>query len=241
MSDTKDREKLQIIKDAIKTLDKAVSVFCEKIGTPDWVEDKKVYRYKTPTSLHFQVLMAVRIVSGLRACVCLLENGYPQEAGALIRMVEEFRLKIIFIDEAHNKGKATSNQKKLVNDFFKGDFWVDMDKVCASYARTASDATGNNDIYTTQKDIKFIYTILTKYVHGFYDAIMEMYEGGTERFRTDGMLDTPRIGEMIDGALTFCVSGVFTAFVLIADSTKQIELMTELVKRREEFQKRSDI
>lgn len=232
-----DKEKLVIIKNSLSVLDKAVSKFCSKIGKPDLIEDKGVYRYKNPTSLHFQVLMAVRIVSGLHASVCLLEGGYPQEAGAIIRMIEEFMAKVKFIDEAHNKGIATADQQKLINDFFKGVFWVDMDKVFASYARTASEAGGNKDTYSIQKDARSIYDLLTKFVHGFYDAIMDMYEGGTERFRTDGMLDTPRIQEMIDIPLAFCVSGAFTTFVLIADSTKQIELMSELANKREEFQK----
>ena len=73
MLDTKDKEKLQIIETTIRTLDKAVLVFCEKIGVPDWVEDKKVYRYKTPTSLHFQVLMAVNCKRS--ACLCTSFRG----------------------------------------------------------------------------------------------------------------------------------------------------------------------
>ena len=143
----------------------------------------------------------------------------------------------MFIDEIHEKGKATSDQNKLVKDFFKGDFWFGMDKVYASCARTVSEATGDKDTFTTQNDVKFIYNIFTKYIHGFYDAIMEMYEGGTELFRTDGMLNTQRIGEMIDIALAFCVSGAFAAFALIAYSNGQTDLMTELVDKREEFQK----
>lgn len=232
-----DNKKLQIIRDTIKTLDAAVLAFCKRIGKPEWLEDKKAYNYKDPTSLHFQVLMTVRIASGLHASVCLLEGGYSQEAGAIIRTIEEFNLKILFIDEAHNKGKATAEQQKLINEFFKGDFFVNMDKICASYARTASEVTGNKNICSVQKDVRFIYDLLTKYIHGFYAAIMDMYDGGTERFRTNGMLDTPRIKEMIDSALAFCVSRALTTFILIADSIKQSHIKLELTKKREEFQK----
>lgn len=48
-----DKEKLQIIKGAVKIFDKAVSIFCENIDKPVWVMDNgNIFpRYKSPTSL----------------------------------------------------------------------------------------------------------------------------------------------------------------------------------------------
>jgi len=62
---------------------------------------------------------------------------------------------------------------------------------------------------------KTIYHTFSRYVHGFYTPIMEMYESGTERFLMKGMLDTPREEEMIGGVFRSIVP-VFAAFVSIS-------------------------
>ena len=69
MISREDNEKLDIIKNAIALLDKAVLLFGEKIGKPEWIQSNNTIspQYKNPTSLHFQVLMSVRIASGLHA------------------------------------------------------------------------------------------------------------------------------------------------------------------------------
>lgn len=246
-----DKEKLQIIKGVVKILDKAVSIFCENIDKPVWVMDNgNIFpRYKSPTSLNFQVLMAVRVVSGINASLCLIEGGYTQETGVIIRTIEEFISKIIFVYEMHAKGVATIEQRKLINEFFNCDvrslrdifdgfdFWVKMDKVFASYARTLSEGTEDKDTSSLQKGLRVIYDTYSGYVHGFYPHIMEMYEGGTAaRFRTSGMPDTPRVDEMIR-AVASSVHRALNTFVLIADGISRIDLRGELIDKRNEFQK----
>lgn len=84
--------KLQIIKDVIPLLEKSIYMFCDKISKPSCITDKgnTFPRYQNPISLHFQILQAIRIVSGLNASVCLLNSGYTQETGVIVRTIAQF-------------------------------------------------------------------------------------------------------------------------------------------------------
>jgi len=243
-----DETKLQIIKDIIPLLEKSIHMFCDKIGRPLWVSDENNIfpRYQSPLSLHFQILQAIRVVSGLNASVCLLNNGYTQETGVIVRTIEEFLSKIIFVHEAHIKGQRTAEQQRLIDDYFKydikstedilkgNDFWVNMNKVYASFARILTEGTQNADVSTMQQKLRALYDTYSGYVHGFYPHIMEMYEGGTERFRVNGMQGTRRIKEMI-GPIVSCVVRTLNTLSLIAKSLQLPELEKELIDQRKKF------
>ena len=116
--------KIQIMRDAIRMLEATVKPFTMNLGTPLFIveEGKERFRYPNPSSLHLQVLKAVRIVSGLKASLCLLDKGYVQEIGVLLRTVDDFIDEIIFVQEAHTTGTPTADQKRFINNFFEDDF-----------------------------------------------------------------------------------------------------------------------
>lgn len=244
----RDETRLQIIRDVTPLLEKSIYMFCDEISKPSWINDKdNIFpRYQNPISLHFQILQAVRIVSGLNASVCLLNSGYTQETGVIVRTIEEFLSKIMFIHEAHVKGHRTTEQQRLIDEYFKYDirstkdiiegnnFWVNMNKAYASFARILAEGTKNSDVYSVQRKLRALYDAYSGYVHGFYPHIMEMYEGGTERFRINGMRGTRRIKEMIK-TIASCVVRTLNTLSLIAKSLQLSELEKELIDRRKKF------
>lgn len=244
-----DEKNLSIIKDVMPLLEKAANVFCSKIDSPSLIpcENDFVVRYVNPTSLHVQILMAVRIVSGINACIVLVEHGYAQEIGVLIRTIEEFLLKINFINEAHEKKILTKEQEKFINEYFKDDIrsekdvfdrknvWIDMDKVCASFARFVSEGTNNRDIHGLQIKLRAVYDVYSHYVHGGYGCIMEMYNSSIDSFTLNGMKGTRRISGILGGgALASCIVRALNTFGQIALNVNEKLLFKELIEKRRE-------
>ena len=78
--------KLQIFTNVIPLFEKSIALFSGKLEKPSWSGDEHdgyQPRFANPNSGHFQLLMAVKIVSTLNAVICLLKEGYVQEVGIL--------------------------------------------------------------------------------------------------------------------------------------------------------------
>ncbi len=241
--------KIHIIENVMPLLEKAVNSFHASISKPRLIGDEKdgfQPRFLEPNSGHFMLLMSVKIVSTLNATVCLLKGGYVQEVGVLLRVVDECVAKVLCIEEAHTKGVLNSEQKKIVDDYFKNDirniedliagssWWVDMKKINASGARYLSEGTPNKDVHTIQKHIQTIYDTLTGYVHGFYSHIMELYDSNDELFRLKGLTGTSRV----NGTLPMVSSAVLrtlNTFSQIALRFNLVELRKELIQNRDIF------
>ena len=111
-----------------------------------------------------------------------------------------------------------------------------MKKIFASQARFLCDATPNKDVHGTHKMSKVIYDTFSGYVHAFYPHVMELYEGGTERFRMDGMQDTPRVSEMA-GHLASCALRAINTIAQLATGLSLLSLRKELIECRDRFMK----
>lgn len=222
-------KRLEKIERVAMFFEETVNSFCEKIGKPRWalLEGGLYPRYRTPSFTHFQVLMSVRIVSGFYASVCLLKNGYTQEAAIITRTIIEFTEKIFYAEEAQISAKLTEAQKAIQDSYFEDDvtctedlfkkdsWWIKMGSVHDSQEQYLNRLTAGNAPDNIGKIAKVIYHTFSRYVHGFYTSIMEMYEGETERFLMKGMLQTPREKEMIGGVFRSIVP-VFSAFLSIS-------------------------
>lgn len=242
--------KIQLMQDAIRLLETAVDAFSSKIGPPLFISenDKKRFQYLNPSPLHLQVLRAVRIVSGLNASICLLEKGYVQEIGVLLRTVDEFICDIEFLQEAYETGKPTIDQQKFINEFFskkflttkerienpKKPYMLPRQKVYAAIGRLLGQF---NNPSRTIVFSKIIDESLSGYVHGAYNQIMELYEGGkTERFQMQGMFNTPRI-PVWQWEIACYTHRALNTFVDIAVNMNFPALKQKLLEKRREFEK----
>lgn len=197
------KERVWILDDALFLMEKTVDRFHGIIGSPVFIREigKEHYQYENPTSRHFQFLKVVRIVSGLNAYRCLLEKGYVQELGVITRTIYDYIDEIEFVQEAHESGKPTSGQKKIVDDFFRAtpktadELLKDISKrsrvtkkeIFSSIGRFMSQFSKPE---RTQKIMSILHNTYSGYVHGDYLHIMEMYNG--HDFHLRGMLGTPR-------------------------------------------------
>jgi len=77
-----------LVFEALAALEEAVDALSSHIGGPAFLDerDRPRFRYLNPTSLHLQVLKAVRVVScRLHAAGRLIALGFVQEAAVILR------------------------------------------------------------------------------------------------------------------------------------------------------------
>jgi hypothetical protein len=133
-------------------------------------------------------MKAARVVSGLNEATIPLEHGYVTEIGVLIRTINDFLADILYMEEVHQKGTATVDQQTFLDEFFaQEDFdvqamlkdpkrpWrVSRKHIHASSARILQPE--NPD--PVRKMVATIDIAFSKYVHGEFLTIMELYAGG---------------------------------------------------------------
>jgi len=239
--------KFHIIKNTIPLFEKSIGNFCNVLEKPYWSSDESggQPRYKNPNSGHFQLLMAVKIVSTFNAILCLYEKGYIQEIGALLRIIEECIAKILCIEEAHAKKGLNSEQAKIINEYFEYDirsskdifrdkWFANMTKVFASQARYLTENSTNKDSYTAQQYAQAIYDSYTGYIHGFYPQVMELYDYNISSFKLNGITDDPKDKGMIE-AISSSIVRSLNVFAQISIRFGFPVLKDELIKNRDIF------
>jgi hypothetical protein len=162
------------------------------------------FRYSENSVYHVAFLKSVRMVSGLNACLCMLEDGYYQEIMVVLRTIDDFFSDILFILENSQRGKLNASQKLFIEDFFKEEFvnpdnplenserrsTVPRKKIWASVARQIGQFANPSD---AQKILQVTNDAFSGFVHGAYPHIMELYGGRTPHFHVNGVLGSPRI------------------------------------------------
>lgn len=236
-----------VVRESVRLLEDAIARFECKIGRPLSLEEtgKRRLRYPRRDSLTFQVLRAVRVVSGLNAAICLLRNGYVQEVGVVLRSAYQFLHDIDFVTEAHRAGNPTVDQQKLIDTFFADDLQtaeermaddrgtprVPRKKVYASMGRLFETSDPDH----VRKMAKAIEESFSGYTHGAYPQTMELYDPDTEKFRVRGMRGTPRIMEFAR-QLAFIVHLALNVFAWIAGSIGFNDLSDELIAQRKKVE-----
>lgn len=243
----KEEQRLSDIERAIKVLEGALERFTTSVGPPMFIPEagRQRFVYAKRSSILVQVLKAVRVVSGLNALVVLLRAGYAQEMGVILRTIDDFLAEIAFLHEAHQREEPTSGQVKFVELFFAEEGLpiaqllkalpkvarVTRRKIQASEARLLKP----DDPDRAQRIVGTIATVFDRYVHGGYPAIMDLYEGGTERFRVRGMQGTPRIPEFLS-QIAIYTHRALNEFAIIAGTLKMEDLHAHLIETRRWFE-----
>ncbi|HEV7587819.1 MAG TPA: hypothetical protein VGO40_06780 [Longimicrobium sp.] len=163
------------------------------------------WQYEHPSGELIVLLKAVRVVSGLNALLVLLEAGYTQEVGVLLRTVDDFVDEITFLLEAYDRDENTASQVKFVQDFFAEEIPLSAG---LRQEKTRTDRVKRRQIQAGQarylqpdnpdrvrKIVNAIDGVYSGYIHGGYPHIMEMYHGGDRPFEMRGMRKTVRISE----------------------------------------------
>jgi hypothetical protein len=207
MLERDEQSKLSTIRVGIDVLEVALQQFEVKIGPPLFIaeEESPRFKYPSPTSAIFQVVKAARVVSGLDAASVLLAHGHVTEMGVLFRTINDFLADILYMQEVHEKGSATVDQQRVIDQFFAQEVFdvnavlkdpkqpprVSRKSILASGARLLQ-SENPDPVRRMAATLDIAYSM---YVHGEYPTIMEMYVGGDqgEGFRVRGMVGTPKI------------------------------------------------
>lgn len=225
-------------------LDELTAAFAEPMPMP--VGDDFVWKLGEETADGMIVLKAVRIVSGINACLVLLDSGYTQEGGVLIRTIDEFVGDLAFLIEGiETEQWPTERQREHIDHFYSvrrpevdsdtGALsplrWVERKKKQAGEARFLSP----DDPSTAGDALRRIDSGYDAYVHGYYGAVMEMYAGPEQGYRLRGMPGTRRTREMLR-QLSFYIDRSLGYLAVHAQVRGLEELAARLVGAREWYQ-----
>jgi hypothetical protein len=220
----------EVLRD-VDLLARGASALVTKLGPPLFIAEvgKAHFELIRKDSFAVQVLKAVRIVSGLRACAALLAAGFVQEAMTLFRTIDDFLKEIMFLEEAHATGQPVAAHREFVDQFFavtakstqemladqsKPQF-VSKGKVRGSLSRFMEDVDPAGDVATITSAVD---KVLNGYVHGGYAAIMEMYDSDLQRFRMDGLSGTTRMPPAMDHLAIYVHRALSTFSMILRDA-----------------------
>lgn len=205
----------QLFQETLSVLDTAFDRLEAQVPKPQtkpW-KDGFVYRYSEQTIHQAIILKMVRLISGLRASLLLLENGYVQEQGIMQRVLDELGDDIFFLSYALTNDKITELHTRYLDAFFQEEFEehlpsidapqkrpmiprkkiqgyiADMDESLAKGAGQEMSACRGKQLSRT------LHKTYSGYVHAAAPHILDMYGGDPARFHLEGMLSTPRVKE----------------------------------------------
>jgi hypothetical protein len=247
---------MSILRRIIEMLSMSVRSMETAIPAPILLDEgspRQRWRYEHPSLLILQVLMLVRVVSGLRACVILLSQGHSVEVGVLYRTIDDFLADITFADEIIEQGmeKATVAQRDWYEGYFVDDNrpieemladsvdpmkrnkqLVRRQKVQASEARVF----GGEDPHYVKKLVKTLDDAWSGVVHGNYRSVMEMY-GGPSRdetyFHCEGI---PARFSQYRHFLGLLVHNALNQGFKVAHNLGMAELASQIIEFRREFE-----
>lgn len=211
----------------------------------DWY----VYRCREK-ELHQAIIQKMaRMVSGLNAVLCLLQNGFLQEQGVIQRTLDDLGEDIFLLIGAINEGEMAPIHEQFLANFFAEEFdpakpgvpiarpaQVERKRIRAYNVRTFNPEANRSKTLDVHNIVASAYS---GYVHAASPHIMDMYSSDQKRFLVEGMLGTPRMEEHRDDAWNYYLRGLFAARA-IAKAFGDAPLSESLRQFVEKFEKESD-
>lgn len=236
---------------ALEQMDNWLKTFTDQLPDPERVPiENGDFRWRFPdeTNGDVEVLLvckSVRMVSALSAAWQLAKMGYGTEAGALLRLVQDFSSEIYFMAEAVIEGRETTSQKKFRKQFFKPmpqnveeflarerDYYISRRDVATARRKLARQSGLSQDLLEEMDaSSRFLSFGLNAYVHGDYETAMELYHGGDKQFRVNGLGEEARASHVRFVALksTEALQALEMVALLFGLNTTIREIQTFLV------------
>ena len=158
-----------------------------------------VFRYEQKGAAPLMLMKLVRLVSTLRAARVLLDRGFLQAAGTLVRVLDEIHEDVMFMiiglknltgrhreylgysyeEEFDEKTALASTQKRGM---------VPRQKIRACIARFVAGLPGASGDWSGAAEIlRTVDKFQSGYVHGASTHLMLLYGGDPPRFRMNGI------------------------------------------------------
>lgn len=213
----------ELFEETLSVLDSAFSELEDSVPSPQFVSGPggHVYRYVEKSVQQAIVLKLARVVSGLRAALVLLENGFVQEQGVLQRVLDEINEDIVFLAFALIRSEMTEWHQRYVAAFFEEEFnesgdpltspqkreMIPRRRIRAYLSRVDDNIKNPSDQIDVSRSLSKAYS---GYVHGAAPHIFELYGGSPPMFHLSGMLGTPRIDEHERDLLNYFFRGILS-------------------------------
>lgn len=197
-----------------------------------------VFRYANKGIHEALIQKLARYISGLNATTVLLRAGYVQEAGVLLRTLDEIQEDILFLGSAETHGAHTGHHSKYLEAFFaeavfsRGDVSQEISKPNLVPRKKIRAHTMNVlgekvNISQALHAAESVSTAYSGFVHAASENIMEMYGGTPPHFHLEGMRDTPRMSECAQGVEDYMHRGLL-ATIMVAKAFGEASLVNEL-------------
>ena len=184
-----------------KTIDQ-LDGWVQRLAAPllpaECVEYKEsVWEFREETPLALAVSKIVRMASGIRAAMLLVDAGFVAKCACLLRIVGDLDFEVVAVIEGEIRGEMTTAQQKFIDQFFSRPA---MDSVSIS-GPPKNDHVSRKDLMKAHvklaeaagQDGEEIRHLIRKlnwgydgYVHGSYSSAMELYHGGRDQFMLRG-------------------------------------------------------
>jgi hypothetical protein len=177
----------------------------------------------------------------------LIDSGYSQEAGVLIRTLHEHVGEIAFLLDGYGGADwPNGRQRDFIEHFYSVRVaevdpksgrlsdkpWVGRKKRQAGEARLLSP----DDPHTPKTALHRIDTGYDAYVHAYYGAVMEMYAGPARGFRVRGVPDSRHSYSRLR-EVSFYVDRLMGYLAMYANARGMDALATRLIAQRENYQR----
>lgn len=189
---------------ALSNLEVALKELISAVPPPQVVlrHGEPAYRYVEQTIQQAIVLKLVRYISGLRACLLLLEHGFVQELGTVQRALQDIEEDSTFLSLSIILNKSTDYHTRFLASFWQEEFdttgpkptSVPRDMVPRSKIRAynANPNGINPDPSGTIDVVRTVSSFYSGFVHAAACHIMDLYGGHPASFHTDGLPGTIR-------------------------------------------------
>jgi hypothetical protein len=238
------RESLQVLEQAFHELECRL----ERPAATD-LGFGTAWRYQSQSLEAAIIQKLARVVSGLNACIVLLEKGLVQELGALQRMLDEFCEDLFFLCDPLIGGERTPLHDKYLKLFYQEELdahgipflskqnrpQIPRKRIQAAIARMTASLLNPSD---GQEMMRTLSSANSGFVHGASPHIMEMCWGNPPCFHVSGMLGTPRIEEFTDSQWNYFHRGLNIAG-LVAAALRDRAVMERILEYRGHFERDS--
>lgn len=242
---------LELYTEATRFLEESFHALERRIESPELRQlgFGAAYRYPTQSIEAAVIQKLARVISGLNACMVLLEKGLVQELAALQRMLDDFCQDLFFLCQPLVGGERTTLHDQYLQYFYQEEIdshgnpflseqnrpQIPRRKIHAANARTIEAVLNPSDAQELMRSLNKAYG---GFVHGASPHIMEMYGGAPPRFHVSGMLGTPRIEEFTKSLWHYFHRGMNTA-ALVAKGLGDREVAQKILDFRGDFEDKS--
>lgn len=205
------------------------------------------FRYKNKSIEAAIVQKLARIVSGLHACLVLLENGFVQELGAIFRTLDEFNEDVNFLCQPLISGEPSDLHRKYLAFFYQEEYddpehpflssqkrqTIPRQKIHSAISKMPETPINPSDCIEMHRTISKAYS---GFVHGASPQIMDMYGGNPPRFHVSGMVGTPRIDAFTENCGDYFYRGLIS-IMTVSLCFGEHELSQKLMSFKNYFEK----